>query len=137
MGTLDPASGSKSTASGRNDGLSGTGQATTDYFYPSGFNGASGTESDREMLIPSSMKASKLVIRISQNNVDNPTTITVRKNGTDTPLSVSVSGNTTGTFSSTGEASFSSKDAISLEVTAGGGATGDTITVEAWTVQMG
>lgn len=137
VGTLDAVDEStKSSASGRNDGLGGTAQAGTEYFFPSGFSSSSATESDREMLIPSAFDATKIIVRVSQNNVDNPSTITVRKNGLDTGLSVSVAGNTTGVFTATGRESFTATDTMSLEMTAGAGATGDTATLEAWTVEL-
>jgi hypothetical protein len=114
----------------RNNGLGGTAQNSTEYFFPGGLNAADGTEGNREFYVISKHELTKLVINVSQNNVDNPSTVTVRKNGADTGLSVSYNAGETGEKNATGSVTVTQGDTVTVEVSAGGGSTGDTVTVE-------
>lgn len=127
--------GSRAFFTGRNDGLTGTGHTTTEYFFLNGIHNASATESDREALVPADFELVTLVVSVTQNNVDNPSTITVRKNGADTGLQASVSANSTGTVVATGSETFTQGDVITVELTVGAGATGDTLTLESWSIE--
>lgn len=117
-----------------NTDLTGVGQGTTVYFRIVGAGGNTSTESDIQFLAPERGLVTKLIVDVSQNNTNNPTTFTLRKNSTDASTSVSIPAGSTGTFTDTTESTIAAEDLLALELTVGAGDTGDTVTLQRWAI---
>lgn len=101
------------------------------------FNGFFATEALSQFKLNDTFTFKGLNVIVTQNDVDNASTIKLRVNGADTTLSVSVAANTTGTFTDTTHTvTIASGDLVNFVVNTGNGISPDTMTltsVGVWT----
>lgn len=120
---------------GRNSGLAGTTQGTSEYVHPNVAMNPTGTESDAQLITTAPIDLVTLAINVTVNNVENESTVVARIDGLDTDVSVAIPAGGTGNFSGSGRGQADAENAITLEITAGGGSVGDSITVEKWSLE--
>lgn len=122
---------------GLNTDLLTVGQGQTRYWTPNGTSGMSAAADNREVLVPNKGQVVRFVGKVTQNNTDNNSTLSLVKNqgaGDEVKITLTFAAGETGTKTAVGSISVASGDELVVEMIAGAGTALDTITVKNWAI---